>query len=236
MSLRKSVIALAMTAAMIFPAGISASSNLIVEVNGEVINAPMSYISEENRTMVPIALISDSLGYEVNWDSNERTATFSGEDVTVVNKIGENFILLNGEKIIMDSPSVIKEGRTMVPLNAISTALGADVIWDAQTRTAIVKEKIKEAVSLKERVNIFSKFASSDIKEFSNLDEMLDNEDVEKILKAFVEKNEPLKVIFIKDNAVETFDNILEADILGKDADIIMLTKDYKTVYAVEMN
>lgn len=236
MSLRKSVIALAMTAAMIFPAGISASSNLIVEVNGEVINAPMSYISEENRTMVPIALISDSLGYEVNWDSNERTATFSGEDVTVVNKIGENFILLNGEKIIMDSPSVIKEGRTMVPLNAISTALGADVSWDAQTRTAIVKEKIKEAVSLKERVNIFSKFASSDIKEFSNLDEMLDNEDVEKILKAFVEKNEPLKVIFIKDNAVETFDNILEADILGKDADIIMLTKDYKTVYAVEMN
>lgn len=236
MSLRKSVIALAMTAAMIFPAGISASSNLIVEVNGEVINAPMSYISEENRTMVPIALISDSLGYEVNWDSNERTATFSGEDVTVVNKIGENFILLNGEKIIMDSPSVIKEGRTMVPLNAISTALGADVIWDAQTRTAIVKEKIKEAVSLKERVNIFSKFASSDIKEFSNLDEMLDNEDVERILKAFVEKNEPLKVIFIKDNAVETFDNILEADILGKDADIIMLTKDYKTVYAVEMN
>lgn len=236
MSLRKSVIALAMTAAMIFPAGISASSNLIVEVNGEVINAPMSYISEENRTMVPIALISDSLGYEVNWDSNEKTATFSGEDVTVVNKIGENFILLNGEKIIMDSPSVIKEGRTMVPLNAISTALGADVSWDAQTRTAIVKEKIKEAVSLKERVNIFSKFASSDIKEFSNLDEMLDNEDVERILKAFVEKNEPLKVIFIKDNAVETFDNILEADILGKDADIIMLTKDYKTVYAVEMN
>ena len=236
MSLRKSVIALAMTAAMIFPAGISASSNLIVEVNGEVINAPMSYISEENRTMVPIALISDSLGYEVNWDSNEKTATFSGEDVTVVNKIGENFILLNGEKIIMDSPSVIKEGRTMVPLNAISTALGADVSWDAQTRTAIVKGKIKEAVSLKERVNIFSKFASSDIKEFSNLDEMLDNEDVEKILKAFVEKNEPLKVIFIKDNAVETFDNILEADILGKDADIIMLTKDYKTVYAVEMN
>lgn len=43
-------------------------------------------------------------------------------------------IVVNGEKITTETPAVIVEERTLVPLRGISEALGCDVSWDADTR------------------------------------------------------------------------------------------------------
>ncbi len=45
-------------------------------------------------------------------------------------------VLLDGVKVEFDQPPVIISDRTMVPVRAIYEALGADVEWDAATRTA----------------------------------------------------------------------------------------------------
>ncbi len=45
-------------------------------------------------------------------------------------------VLLDGVAIEFDQPPVIISDRTMVPVRAIYEALGADVEWDAATRTA----------------------------------------------------------------------------------------------------
>ena len=45
-------------------------------------------------------------------------------------------VLIEGTEIIFDQPPVIISDRTMVPVRAIYEALGADVSWDASTRTA----------------------------------------------------------------------------------------------------
>ncbi len=44
-------------------------------------------------------------------------------------------VTLNGTPITFDQPPIIKEGRTLVPVRAIFEALGADVVWDSDTRT-----------------------------------------------------------------------------------------------------
>lgn len=43
-------------------------------------------------------------------------------------------IKVNGEKITTDAPAVIVNERTLVPLRAISEALGCDVSWDEETK------------------------------------------------------------------------------------------------------
>ena len=43
-------------------------------------------------------------------------------------------IVVNGEKIETETPAVIVEERTLVPLRAISEALGCDVSWDGDTK------------------------------------------------------------------------------------------------------
>ncbi len=41
----------------------------------------------------------------------------------------------NGINVIFDQPAVIMQNRTMVPVRKIFELLGAEVIWDAETRT-----------------------------------------------------------------------------------------------------
>lgn len=47
-------------------------------------------------------------------------------------------ISYNGASLVSDVPPMVVGGRTLVPARLISEALGADVSWDARTRTATV--------------------------------------------------------------------------------------------------
>lgn len=47
-------------------------------------------------------------------------------------------LVLDGQKLTMDVPPMIVQGRTLVPVRAIMEALGARVEWDQETRTATV--------------------------------------------------------------------------------------------------
>ena len=49
-------------------------------------------------------------------------------------------ILVNGEKIQTDTPAVIENGRTLVPLRAISDSLGCDVSWDGENQGITVTD------------------------------------------------------------------------------------------------
>ena len=44
-------------------------------------------------------------------------------------------VLVNNTPATFDQPPIIEDGRTLVPLRAIFSALGAEVNWDADTRT-----------------------------------------------------------------------------------------------------
>ncbi len=48
-------------------------------------------------------------------------------------------VYVDGQKLSFDQPPVIRDDRTLVPLRAIFEAMGAEVSWDAETRTAIAK-------------------------------------------------------------------------------------------------
>lgn len=105
-------------------------------VNGEnktTDTAP--YINTDNRTMVPLRTIGEMTGATVNWDNNTRTATVTSGDTDVVFTIGEKTLTVNGQEVAIDTEAVIKNDRTMIPLRAISEALGASVLYEYGTIT-----------------------------------------------------------------------------------------------------
>jgi len=58
-------------------------------------------------------------------------------------------IFVNGMHPVFDQPPVIKEGRVLVPVRAVTTALGAAVDYDSETKTVtIVKEGITVILKL----------------------------------------------------------------------------------------
>ena len=82
-----------------------------------------------NRTMVPMREIFESLGAKVTWDDKSRTAMGKTKDNTVKITIGQNFFYKNNVKKSLDCPAVIDGGRTLVPVRAIAQALGCEVVW-----------------------------------------------------------------------------------------------------------
>ncbi len=59
-------------------------------------------------------------------------------------------LFLNGVEVKADVPPVIKEGRTLVPVRALTEALGAEVQWNEQEQTVLVS---KGDIQIQLRVN-----------------------------------------------------------------------------------
>ncbi len=97
---------------------------------------------KDNRTLVPVRVISENLGHKISWDPKARTVKIDGN---ISLKIGEKFVTVNGKKIEMDTEALIVNNRTYLPLKFVSEALGYEVKWDGTTRTAtIVKDLLEE--------------------------------------------------------------------------------------------
>ncbi|MDO5399078.1 MAG: stalk domain-containing protein [bacterium] len=88
------------------------------------------YISAENRTLVPIRFISESLGADVKWDEASKTVTVAKDDTTIEMVIGSAEYKVNGEAKTMETAPVITQDRTMLPLRAAAEALGQKVYWN----------------------------------------------------------------------------------------------------------
>lgn len=114
-----------------------------VMVNGQCV--PFSGVYPtllSGRTMVPLRGVLEFLGAKVDYDAATRTAAVAGEGVAFTHVIGTDKITLsNGETLTMDVASAVQSGSTLVPLRFFSQALGYDVYWDKDYRTAVVIDK-----------------------------------------------------------------------------------------------
>lgn len=83
-----------------------------------------------DRTMVPVRFISESLNAEVSWngDSKEIDVAYNGKNIKMT--VGSSIMTVNGEEVSLDSPPAIIENRTLIPLRALVEALDKKVFWD----------------------------------------------------------------------------------------------------------
>lgn len=94
-----------------------------------------------NRTMVPLRAIFETMGAEVNWDDATRTVTAVRGDVTISLAIGSDQLYVNGTAVTIDTPAMIINDRTMVPVRAIAEAFGCEVNWNQTAkRVAIIED------------------------------------------------------------------------------------------------
>ncbi len=52
--------------------------------------------------------------------------------------IGNTCATINGNTVILDVPTTIINGRTLVPARFIAESIGCSVDWDSNTRTAVI--------------------------------------------------------------------------------------------------
>lgn len=114
------------------------AADITVEINGEVIVFDQQPIIYNDRVMVPMRALAESLGAEVGWDDvNNCMWSERGNDVLVL-AIDDPVMLVNGEAVLLDALPMIVNGRTLAPVRAISEGYDANVEWDQKTRTVSV--------------------------------------------------------------------------------------------------
>ncbi len=97
-------------------------------------------IIKNNRTLLPIRVIIESLGGTIKWNGKTREVTIVLNGHSIVLKIGNSTALVDGIKTKIDPNDskvvpIIINGRTYLPLRFIAEHLGATVDWDGATKT-----------------------------------------------------------------------------------------------------
>lgn len=114
------------------------SDDLLVMAAGKYLDFDVAPTIINDRTMVPMRNIFEYFEAEVAWDGETKTIIAKSGDDIITMQIGQNFFFLNDQKIELDSPSVIVNDRTLVPVRAISEALKRDVGYNQNTKTVII--------------------------------------------------------------------------------------------------
>ena len=117
-----------------------AADEVSVMVNGEKIEFDVKPFIENNRTMVPLRGVFESLGATVSWDGESRTVFVKRGVDEISCVIGSNEIYKNYSIFAIDTPALIRENRTFVPLRAVSELLDCEVSWQGDTRTAVINQ------------------------------------------------------------------------------------------------
>ncbi len=91
----------------------------------------------EGRIFLPIRAISELLGNDVKWHPENHLVVINRGEI--IFQIGEREFTVNGKRRMADVAPFVENGRTKIPLRYAAEALGIDVEWDGETRTASMK-------------------------------------------------------------------------------------------------
>ena len=137
-----------------------AQDSIPVLLDGQALSFDVEPQIINSRTMVPMRAIFTALGANVDWVEEHRLIVASKNTSIITMMIDSPVMhignLENGEQkvIELDSPPVIVNSRTLVPVRAISDALGVQVDWNGETRTVILssgKQIINEEANIHEK-------------------------------------------------------------------------------------
>lgn len=119
----------------------SESPPIKIIVNGEVVPSDVSAEVINNKAMVPVNIVADYLGMDVNYDADANQVSISQADhhlQVIVN--GKAYT--NGNEIAINPPATMAaDGQVLIPLDLVGEVFGAKVEWDKSTRTISIDAK-----------------------------------------------------------------------------------------------
>jgi len=121
---------------------VMANANIKVKLGGELIKFDVKPQLINDRTMVPLRAIFEALGAKVEWNGETQTVTATKKDTTISLTINDATMLVNGEAVTLDSPACLVDGRTLVPVRAVSEAFNLKVDWSGNTNTVMIRKPV----------------------------------------------------------------------------------------------
>ncbi len=133
----KKVIAAVLTAACMTTAAY-ADGDISVYMNGEKMSFEQQPIIQNDSTLVPFRTIFEKLNMTVQWFERERRVTAQKEGKSITLFIDSPVMYVNDDSVELNTPAIIYNDYTLVPLRAVAEAASAQVDWDGSSRTVTI--------------------------------------------------------------------------------------------------
>lgn len=103
----------------------------IVNVDNEAVIYDAAPVIRNDRTLVPIRIVTETLGGKVDWNGATKEVTLHIDGKEIKMTIGKTLEKYGVAPVIID-------GRTFVPVRFVADELGATVAWDDATKTVTI--------------------------------------------------------------------------------------------------
>lgn len=132
-------VALCLPALQVSPT-MTAAADIEIYLDGNRVPSDVSpyIVPRANVTMVPLRVISESLGASVDWQPASKTVAIRQSGTEILMKSGDRTVSVNGASVGLDAPVELRQGRVSVPLRFVGEQLGLTVEWDPKTRSVLL--------------------------------------------------------------------------------------------------
>jgi len=110
------------------------------------------FTDSNGRTLVPVRVVAEAMGCDVDWDSATNTVILTRGRLVAELTIGKKEVSVLGARRTMNTAAIIRDRRTFVPVRFVAEAFGAVVIWENDTRTVRITDDESEIYRLGEFV------------------------------------------------------------------------------------
>jgi Copper amine oxidase N-terminal domain. len=95
-------------------------------------------VIKNDRTMVPIRAISESLKADVQWDEATQTVIITKDGVVIKLVLNSDVATINGVEVKLDAPAESINDRIIVPVRFISEAFKSTVQWEPDSQIVVI--------------------------------------------------------------------------------------------------
>lgn len=116
------------------------ASDIKLEINGSIVQPTVAPVIENGTTLVPLRIVSQNLGSQVDWNGADRSITITKDGKEILLTVdSKKAVVVGQEKELLLAPKIINS-TTMVPIRFVSENLDAYVNWDSASRTVQVSD------------------------------------------------------------------------------------------------
>lgn len=111
-----------------------------VTLDGHELFFDQAPVNRSGRVLVPLRVIFQEMGAEIQWDQKTQTVTATKGAKTIVLTIGSKIAYVDGKAVTLDVPGTLMNNRTLVPVRFIAQGLDASVDWKQDLKTVIITQ------------------------------------------------------------------------------------------------
>lgn len=133
------------------PAALAATSDYTIKIDGQTVQSETPPMFVNGTTFVPVRVITEYLGADVSWNQTKQQATVKTAAYTVVFTVGSASYTVNGAAKTLATAVTADyvHQKTMIPLRGLAESIGAEVAYDANSKTVTVNYFTKMTGSIK---------------------------------------------------------------------------------------